>query len=123
MDKLLEQVVDRLTEKTKVGKVKWEDISSLSGGPAFRTRFEDAVVQVTDGEIVSRAVDDDEDRMDYIPYKSVRVLNERGYTVAHAQAVEGQPDWFKLNSLADAASAEARKRTGVLEKLLVELGK
>jgi|GEM_PF-3631849 len=122
MDDLLSKVVKKLTEKTEDAEIQWEDItSSLIGRDVFRTKYGDVFIQLSEGTIKYTNEDSDDH---YTKYYKIEVHNRSGFIVAESRdEVEDGSPASKIESLFKAARASAREQGGVLEKLLVELGK
>lgn len=120
MDNALWDVIDRLTENTRSGKLIWEDISSLSAGDRFRVNFGDTVVDIREGERVEQS---DEFGQVHVSYIRFQVLNDQGFIVDSVEQDIGTSWYKKLSALLDAARGSGRRRKAVLEKLLTTLSK
>ena len=120
MDNVLRELVERLSDQTRAGKIVWEDVSTLSAGDRFRVNFGDAVVDIRQGERVEQS---DEYGLVHVSYIRLQVLNDRGFIVDSTEQDVGTPGYSKLSTLLDAARGSGRQRKAVLEKLLTTLSK
>jgi hypothetical protein len=118
----LKKVIEKLTEKTLSGGVDWDDSSSsLVGRDVFRARFGEVFVQVSEG--FNRVVDDEGEER-FQKHHKFEIFNMNGFTVAESKADSSDtlPE-SDIERLFKAALAVAREQGGVLEQLLVELGR
>jgi hypothetical protein len=122
MDDVLLKVVDKLSEKTKSGRVAWEDVSPGLSRDRFRAFIDDVSVEVMDGERLSDRPTLSGEEV-YRSYYRVLVFNPRGQSVAAEVQEEGDAHYGRLGELFDAARDCARRTGTVLEKLLTTLGK
>jgi len=112
-------VVGKLTDQTRAKKLTWEDRSSLSQGDQFQVIFDDTLVEIKKDE--SRYWDEDGEES-WIPSVRLEVRNYKAQLVALLQATERDNNYEKLESLFEAALANARNQEGVIDSLLQKLG-
>jgi hypothetical protein len=122
VDDVLLKVIDKLVEKTKAGRVEWEDVSPGLAASRFRAFVEDLSVEVMDGERLSDRPGVDGEEV-YRPYYRVLVFNPRGQSVAVGVQEAGERNYEQLGELFGAARSNARRTGTVLEKLLTTLSK
>jgi hypothetical protein len=122
MDDVLLEVVDKLVEKTKAGRVEWEDVSPGLARDRFRAFIDDVSVEVMDGERLSDRPAEGGAEV-YRPYYRLLVFNPPGQRVAVGVQEEGEPQYRRLGELFNVARDSARRTGTVLQKLLTTLSK
>lgn len=120
MDEKLQRVVESLHEKTRNGKLKWDDISTLTGGDEYRVRLGDIIIEFRSGQ---REDLDDTVYLPPTPYCRILVLNTKGLIVDECDLTPSNQNYELLSELHDVIRSGTRKREDTLDQLLQLLAK